>query len=521
MSSKKAKQSDLPRHVTKTVSGAYKYQRRVPKELQEFLRLEKWEHVLGSDPAEAYNRAHHYTEMHNGEIERFKVPEARAERDAFTDTMMAATLVEDAPPVDRWRETPTLLREARTLPKAQERDRLALFAAQAFGDDRYLHQRPANTHRASLTVTGEGLTLSAEPLDRATAPKLVPIKPPADPTDAIMFGAFKSALDTRLLQLPVIGSADTMRLSALMAQYAKAQGIRTNTAAQNHHRARRLIHFAGDLGLEKYDEPTLRRYRDYLVNGDPVAKPKPFLPIKAISVHHYFSTLKALWTWAADEFPEHRQLEFPRVRPPKNTATVESTRWQAFDDSQIKRVWELINVTWGPDGSSRLTPARRKCYLMAFRVLLHSGMRPSEVFRIKHGDITDGVLSIHYTKTTPRQIPLSSHLADFSAFLESGGFEAELNLPRPATPDSMAGGMTDSFTPIIRAGGLTSDRLVLYSVKDTLVDRLQRLEVSDSVIRGIIGHVTPGKLRHYKQSLSQSVEGMAQMRRALDAVVYW
>lgn len=33
--------------------------------------------------------------------------------------------------------------------------------------------------------------------------------------------------------------------------------------------------------------------------------------------------------------------------------------------------------------------------------------------------------------------------------------------------------MSDSFTKIIRKAGLTNDRHVLYSTKDTLVDRLE------------------------------------------------
>ena len=58
-------------------------------------------------------------------------------------------------------------------------------------------------------------------------------------------------------------------------------------------------------------------------------------------------------------------------------------------------------------------------------------------------------------------------------------------------------------------------------MKDTLVNRLSRGGASDDVVRGVIGHVTPGKLRHYKEPLAQSVQGMAAMRRALDAITYW
>ena len=89
-------------------------------------------------------------------------------------------------------------------------------------------------------------------------------------------------------------------------------------------------------------------------------------------------------------------------------------------------------------------------------------------------------------------------------------------------PDSLARAFTTAFSKVIRAGGLTHDRHVLYSTKDTLVDRLQRLGMTDDVIRGIIGHLGgQGKLRHYKTPLGQSKHGMEQMRTALDAIVYW
>ena len=69
--------------------------------------------------------------------------------------------------------------------------------------------------------------------------------------------------------------------------------------------------------------------------------------------------------------------------------------------------------------------------------------------------------------------------------------------------------MSDYFTSIIRAGGFTNDRHVLYSLKDSLIDRLQRQGASDDAMRGIIGHVSgQGKLRHYKTPFGQSPHGM-------------
>ncbi len=517
MTGVKSKNSDLPRHVTKAPSGAYKYQRRVPKDLHDFLGRSKWEHSLGTDPTSAFQRAAAYATKHDQEISRYQTPEARTESDTFRATMGQALTRNEEDLSEIWREAPTLLKEARALPPHLERDRLAVFAAQAFSDGRYLQQKPVTSPGAVFTIV-EFPTISM----------------PTDPTDALMFNAYRAALDARLAQIAPAESSDPMRLSVLMAAYSKAQATRLNTVNGYRRKVERLVKFADDRGLQHYDEATLRGYRDYLLEGDPAAKPHPYKPVKPVTVHQYFAPLKAMWKWAADEYPEHQELTFPRIRLPKDGDTVEDTRWQAFDDKQIKHVWKLVNDAWGPKAKSKLSPSRRKAFLMAIRVLLYTGMRPAEVFRLTAADVSNGVISIRYTKTkTPRKIPLSIHLADFPDFLAEGGFAAELEAGmtamhrgkvygKPTTPQSLAGTLSDNFAPIIRAGGLTNDRHVCYSCKDTLIDRLQQQGASDDVMRGIIGHVGgQGKLRHYKTPFGHSPHGMAQMRKALDKIVYW
>ena len=60
----RSKNHDLPRFVVKTKTGAYKYQRRVPPELQEALGRKVWDYSLGSDPTAAYDRARTYSGEH-------------------------------------------------------------------------------------------------------------------------------------------------------------------------------------------------------------------------------------------------------------------------------------------------------------------------------------------------------------------------------------------------------------------------------------------------------------------------
>lgn len=510
MPPRRPKNADLPPFVSKTPAGLYKYQRRVPKTLQDAIGKRMWDYSLTSNPANAYRMAEVFRATHDRQIATLKNPEARArEVSVASAAVRAFTLTGTEEP---WRQTPEELKEARTLPADAERERLATFSAIAFGSP-------------EQTISGPDTVLSVEQRE-------VPV--PSDPTDVIMFNAFKAALDARLAQIAPVKSDDPLCITALIAIYSKAQAARLTTANGYRRKVERFVRFAGDHGLSHYDDSILRAYRDYLINGNPDAKPKPCAPVKPATVHQYFAPLKAMWKWAADEYPEHKDLAFPRVRLPKDGDTVEETRWQAFDDQQIKIVWRLLSEAWGPDGNTRLSQSRRKAFLYAFRVMLFTGMRPSEVFRIKAEDLKDGVLFIRYTKTkTARRIPLADHLSDLPEFLGAGGFAAELEAGRgqvyggkvretPTTPESLAKTLRGAFTEVIHAGGLCHPKLVLYSLKDTLIDRLQRQGASDDVMRGIIGHVSgQGKLRHYKTPFGQTPHGMEQMRRALDQISYW
>ncbi|SEM91395.1 Site-specific recombinase XerD [Gemmobacter aquatilis] len=510
MPPKSTKNTDLPPYVTKTPAGAYKYQRRVPKHLQEAIGKRMWDYSLTSNPANAYRMAEVFRVTHDRQIEGLESPEAKAREHELWEVIDHAHKLDDMAEV--WRKTPVELKDARSLSASAERDRLTSFAAIAFG-------------MTMQTIVGPQTVVKFEPRD---------IIHPTDPTDSIMFTAYKSALEARLAQIVPADSTDPMRLSVLIEAYSKAQAARPTTANGYRRKIDRLVRHSGDHGLEHYDESILRAYRDYLIAGDPTAKPKPFSPVKPATVHQYFAPLKAMWKWAADEYPEHKELTFPRVRLPKDGDTVEDTRWQAFDDQQIKTVWRALSAAWGDDGDTRLTPSRRRAFLMAVRVLLYTGMRPSEVFRLTAGDVKDGAINIRYTKTKQaRRIPLAAALSDFPDFLAAGGFAAELEAGRnqlyggkvrgkPTTPESLAKTLRGNFAEVIHGAGIIHPKLVLYSLKDTLIDRLQRQGASDDVMRGIIGHVGgQGKLRHYKTPFGQSPHGMAQMRAALDAIEYW
>ena len=485
------------KHVVRTKDGLYRYNRRVPDDCQDAFRKKLWNLSLGRDYDQAVIRAVEFRQQHDRQIARLRNPEtAEREKVSQATSRASARIAEmerrNAPEAiegeegtaegvlgELWRRIPQIMTDARDEPN--EYHQLSVMQTMAFGDD-------------SRTFGGDVLEIA----------------PPAAPVDRMLYDAHKAMLGQRLEQLaplPDQGRPE-MRLQAMLERYTKVQALRPATVSHYQQMVRKLVQHFGNHPLPHYDRDRLRQYRDMLVN-DP--------NISTQSVEKHFAPLKAIWNWAADEYDHLADLQFPRVRMPKRETSIEEARWQAFSDAEIKEVWHLLNKAWGPDAKSRITPRRRRAFLMAIRVMLYTGLRPSEVFKLQARDIEGDVLTIRETKTTGRRIPLSKHIHDLAPFLDKGGFDAERK------SKTIGNTLSDYFRDIIRPAGFTNDRHVLYSMKDTLVDRLQRQDgMSDDVIRGIIGHVSgQGKLRHYKTRMGDTAHGMARMREALDAIEYW
>ncbi|MBS4009162.1 MAG: phage integrase N-terminal SAM-like domain-containing protein [Roseovarius sp.] len=484
------------KYVTREKDGLYRYNRRVPEDCQKVIRKRLWNLSLGRNYDTAVQRAAELRREHDAIISKLRDPALAGQETVRQATIRTTARIAElerlgAPDAiegeegtvedvlgGMWRRVPAAMISARDDP--QEYAQLVMTQALAFGDD------------------------------SRSGGQTIQLPPPSDPVERMQQAAYRAMIAQRLEQLaplPDQGKPE-MRLSVLMEQYIKRQALRPNTARSYKQMVKRLVRDQGDHPLHHYDRDHLRQHRDTL-KSDP--------NVSAQTVEKHFAPLKALWRWAADEYDELADLQFPRVRLDKRESTIEDLRWQAFNDDEMKRVWQAVTAAWGPDSNSRISPPRRRAFLMAIRVLLYTGLRPVEVFQLKTADVENGILTIRRTKTTPRKLPISKHISDLPDFLAKGGFVRE----RESKTISVT--MSDNFTKVIRAAGLKNDRHVLYSLKDTLVDRLQRQDgMSDDIIRGIIGHVIgQGKLRHYKTPFGETPHGRAAMKKALDAIEYW
>lgn len=520
------------KHVLVDKAGIYRYNRTVPEAFRAAIGRKMWNLSLGRDPDKAAEKAREYSREHDAllaalrnpatsqdarlylarqrslarmaELEAAGAPDGREDQGdpvtglSYPDAMPNDSGTLESVLADLWKRIPSALADTEEDdPQARVRQ-LATLAAMAFGDQ--------------SRVQIEGLPVVA---------------PPAGDVARMQHNAHRTMLADVLDHLDPTPdeTPPELRLSGVLDRYLTLKNRAGNTERSYRRKVERFKTYMGgeDLALDAYTAKHFRGYRDHLIQR-----------LKPDSVRQYFATLKTLWAWAPAEIDEYADLTFPRVTMPERDTTVEDDRWQAFTDAQIKEVWRLLNVAWGPDANTRLTLSRRAAFLMCFRVMLWTGLRPVEVWHLTTENIEGDTIKIKKTKTNAaRTLPLSKHLKDLPEFLAAGGFAAELQSgvgrvyrkevrTEPTSPESIEGTMRDAFREIIWDGGIKHPKLVLYSAKDTLIRKLQDLDVSDDLMRGVIGHNTGQKsLRNYKTPFGQSKEGLAKMRAALDAIEYW
>ena len=532
MNAKEAK--GIP-YMTPTKGGRFKYQRRVPQALQALVGVKRWDLSLGSNYGAAVDKARALAAEHDALLARLSTPE---DRETFEDKRrekVVATAVrlrpgmkrrigddgevEDVPPFDAdpglWRRTADKMKSVRALPPKQELEALAFFAAYAFGD------------RATLDL----LTVDS-PIGEALAEVLEPSRP-ADAVDAAMFDAMKAALDARIQEVggeALVNPKHT--LSHLHEVIANLRNLAPNTRRNHRVTTAKLNKFLSDeKGIEYEPALTsitadlLQEYLDYLLADPDVGNG---------SIHKYFDGINSVFNHAIKtrKVPDLvvnpvKFLEMPR------SSSVEDTMYLPFDDDEIKRVWAEAQAAWDPDNrKSNLSAGRRRAFLMVFRVLLWSGLRPVEAFWLRdHGAVTSELIDVQRTKTgIKRKIPLSKHITDFHDFVQSGGFEACIyeGKHRGAeygeyNAEKLHEAMRRSFADIRKSAKITEPRKVLYSTKDTLLQRMRSVKGYSTPIEVVVtGHVKKLEMgRHYGGTLGDDPAMRAAVKKVLDAVTYW
>lgn len=530
-----AKEAQKIPHMVKSKGDKWKYQRRVPRLAQDIIGKKMWDLSLGAHYGAAVDKARAYTAEHDALLERLTTPEdraAQAERNQEEVAAMAVrlrpgmqrrisddgTLVE-VPQFDRnpglWEQTRDKLKAVRFLPPDQELQALAYFSAYAFGD------------RSTLDLLSKD-----SPLGEALTEIMRPQRPD-DPVDGPMYDAMKVTLDARIQEVGgkmLVNPKHT--LSHIHGTIAKLRNLQPNTIKNHATTTAKFKKFLNDeKGMDF--EPSLagvtvellQEYLEYLLEDPNVGNG---------SIQKYFDGMNSVFRHAikTKKIPGLIVNPVDFIEMPK-AKSIEDTMYLPFDRNEIKRVWEEVQVEWGPDNhKSQMSAGRREAFLMAFRVLLWTGLRPMEFFWLRdHGSVTPEYINVQRTKThIKRKIPISVHIQDFPKFVENGGFEdciyngnhkgeryIEYNASR------LRETMRESFKKIRERAGITDPRKVLYSTKDTLLQRLRSVKGYNTYMEACVsGHVKLlEKGRHYGGPLGEDEGARAMVKRGLDQITYW
>lgn len=529
-----AKKSDGIPFMSKLKNGRYKYQRRVPLHAQKIVGKKIWDLSLGSDYVVAVDKARSYAGIHDDLLTRLSTPENRELYKEDMEDEAAAIVVrmreyaqvtvngkgewQDVPPMEKnpglWRNTADKMKSARTLPRKEELEALAAHAAFAFGDRATFNKVGGSEYHAALIEV------------------LEPQKP-TDPVDAVVFDALKTALDARIQEVggTVLVNPDHT-LNGLHARIAKLRNTKPTTIANHKVTTDKLNKF---LTNEKgYDhEPSiasltpelLQDYRDHLLDDDNIGNG---------SVRKYFDGLNSVFRFALKEgrIPglvsnPVQQVEMP---PPNN---IEDSMYLPFTSAEMQRVWAEAQDVWGPHNTkSHFSEGRRKAFLMCLRVLLWSGLRPTEFFWLRdHGEVTPEHMFVERTKTgVKRYIPLCDHIKDFHQFTKDDGYEDCIFIGKHRgeiygeyNAEKLKEAMRRSFGEIRKRAKVTDKRKVLYSTKDTLLQRLRSVAGYSTYLEVCVtGHVKRlEKGRHYGGILGEDEDMRAKVKAALDSVIYW
>lgn len=516
-------------YMTQTKTGYFKYQRSVPPEVRHLTKTKRWDYSLGRDYVAAVDKARAYARTHDDLIQRNATPEDRAsytretedEAEAMVTRVSAWGGFKDTPAPRHdpdpglWRQTPEKMRDARALPPKGELQALAAFAAYAFGD------------RSTLDAVGFGTETDAALVDVMTPAR------PADAVDAAVFDAMKSALDKRLTELAgpsLVNPKHT--LSHFNDVLANLRGHSANTQRRHKVTTAKFRKFLSDEkgidyepSLASITPELLQDYLDHLLADPAVGNgsiPQYFVGLNSV-FNHAIKTRKVPGLIVNPV----QFLEMPRA------PRIEDSMYLPFDDDEIKRVWAEAQAEWAPDNhKSKLSDGRRAAFLMVFRVLLWSGLRPVEAFWLRdHGGVTGDYINVQRTKTgIKRKVPVSDHIADFPGFVAAGGFDAAIYDGKHRGEDygrydaaALHEALRRSFATIRERAKITDKRKVLYSTKDSLLQRLRAVEGYNTPVEVVVtGHVRKLEMgRHYGGTLGDDPAMRAQVKRALDQVTYW
>lgn len=545
------------RYLYPAKDGRWKYLRDVPVPLRSALGRKRWDYSLGSDRIKALQQWALFTKEHDHLIASLKDPNTREDfiaknaaenaatmaellSDCETDLRVAfngsevavgqnldkpasagwitvqGTWDEDAPEEQEWlkknghavnevpsndpnrelwRTTEDMLASTSDVSDKRAYDRLANFVAVAFADTSFL------TDDNTFGQFGAKVTQPKRP----------------NGAGGMIYDAMYETVRARLQRLSVSVSPNAPdRLSVYYREvYAPHKGHRELTQIDYQKKLADFIEDVGDLRLGEIEREHLRKYRDSLSKRmKEVSSVVGYMvPIKALLNHAY----------SEEQIPTNPAVG---LKMPTDSKTVEERKYLPFSADQVRQILDMIHDVWADENiKSRLSLQKRQLYRHTIVALLHTGMRPHELWKLTPDDVgtfednnwPHRGINIQRTKSGRRLIPCPEMALPFVNLVRDGGLEfLEVKSDRDLINRMKAMSGERQFGKILTDLKIKRPRVSLYSTRATFVTTLQRNGYNDGMFENIIGHKGGARmLRHYK-----SPEEMKDMLAAMESVQY-
>ncbi|WP_162893383.1 tyrosine-type recombinase/integrase [Phaeobacter sp. BS34] len=304
--------------------------------------------------------------------------------------------------------------------------------------------------------------------------------PPSDPDDRDEYMFAKHRIERKISSV----TPDKNSITAVLEKYCKFNSIRSGTRSKYRREIARLTAITGDVPLGHVRTEDLKQLRDGLIGT-----------IQVASIQAIFTPIKGIFAFAFDEdiIPVNPMLG---VKLPKDKRPIEERKWKSFTPTEVIRILNAAEELWSTPVQG-LSDARREAIHMVVRVLTYSGMRPVEVIRLEPDDVTDSWIRITGSKTesSTRFVPLHPEIADFPAWVASGGLETFQSIKT-----DQVGSVRHNFSRLLRKkmqNPITDPQKALYSLRSTFVNAMRRAGADIQVQRAILGHKEAGAIRHY------------------------
>ena len=235
----------------------------------------------------------------------------------------------------------------------------------------------------------------------------------------------------------------------------------------------------------------------------------------------------------AADYAAHLATKGLKTKTRKNTLSDLGTIWKLLEKASpnIRNPWQnLAPKITDMERGKAFTPEQERAVLAAAKqigkdwfpicvLMRHTGLRYSDVARLRWDDISEGVIHTTPHKTArhgitvsiPLTAPALSALSSLSGPKQKGGFVFPFHAENYGNNSKKIQELLN-FRAVLDLAGVNGSGYSIHSWRHTAATRLAEAGVDAETRKRILGHTTDEMAEHYDHA-----EHLAETRRALEA----